>query len=88
MASFANAVKEGKIDIVPKTLVNAGSGESASGVNAFESMLMLLLSEKLTEGKVDNNIEVSEEVKKIRDEILNQISNLKKVEKEDEIVNQ
>ena len=51
-------------------------------------MLMLLLSEKLTEGKVDNNIEVSEEVKKIRDEILNQISNLKKVEKEDEIVNQ
>ena len=86
MASFANAVKEGKIDIVPKTLVNAGSSESASGVNAFESMLMLLLSEKLTEGKVDNNAEVSEEVKKIRDEILNQISNLKENKNENEIV--
>lgn len=86
MSSFANAVKEGKIDIVPKTLVNAGNGESSSGVNAFESMFMLLLSEKLTEGKVDNNIEVSKEVKKIKDEILNQISNLKRVEKDDEIV--
>lgn len=86
MASFANAVKEGKIDIVPKTLVNAASSESGSGVNAFESMLMLLLSEKLTEGKVDNNIEVSGEVKKIRDEILNQISNLKEYKKENEIV--
>ena len=49
-------------------------------------MLMLLLSEKLTEGKGDNNIEVSEEVKKIRDEILNQISNLKEYKKENEIV--
>lgn len=86
MASFANAVREGKIDIVPKTLVNAASSELGSGVNAFESMLMLLLSDKLTEDKIDNNIEVSEEVKKIRDEILTQISNLKEDKKENEIV--
>lgn len=86
MASFANAVREGKIDIVPKTLVNAASSELSSGVNAFESMLMLLLSDKLTEDKIDNNIEVSEEVKKIRDEILTQISNLKEDKKENEIV--
>lgn len=78
MASFANAIKEGKVDIVPKTLVNSANGESGVGANAFESMLMLLLSEKLTEEKVDNNVEVSDDIKKIRDEILSEISNLKK----------
>lgn len=77
MASFANAIKEGKVDIVPKTLVNSANGESGVGVNAFESMLMLLLSEKLTEEKVDNKVEVSDDIKKIRDEILSEISNFK-----------
>lgn len=77
MASFANAIKEGKVDIVPKTLVNSANGEGGVGVNAFESMLMLLLSEKLTEEKFDNKIEVSEDIKKIRDEILREISNFK-----------
>lgn len=80
MALFANAVKEGKIDIVPKTLVNVGNVEDGTGVNAFESMLMLLLSEKLTEGNLSQGSEVSDEIKKVRDEILNEISKFKKDE--------
>ena len=84
MASFANAVKEGKIDIVPKTLVNTGNGEGGTGANAFESMLMLLLSEKLTEDKFENKAEVSEEIKKIRDEILSEISKDKEYKEENE----
>ena len=86
MSSFANAVKEGKIDIVPKTLVNTGNGEGGTGANAFESMLMLLLSEKLTEDKFENKVEVSEEVKKIRDEILSEISKDKEYKKEIEVI--
>lgn len=86
MSSFANAVKEGKIDIVPKTLVNTGNGEGGTGANAFESMLMLLLSEKLTEDKFENKVEVSEEVKKIRDEILSEISKDKEYKEENEVI--
>lgn len=86
MSSFANAVKEGKIDIVPKTLVNTGNCEGGTGDNAFESMLMLLLSEKLTEDKFENKVEVSEEVKKIRDEILSEISKDKEYKEENEVI--
>ena len=86
MSSFANAVKEGKIDIVPKTLVNTGNGEGGTGANAFESMLMLLLSEKLTEDKFENKAEVSEEIKKIRDEILSKISKDKEYKEENEVI--
>lgn len=86
MSSFANAVKEGKIDIVPKTLVNTGNGEGGTGANAFESMLMLLLSEKLTEDKFENKAEVSEEIKKIRDEILSEISKDKEYKEENEVI--
>lgn len=86
MSSFANAVKEGKIDIVPKTLVNTGNCEGGTGDNAFESMLMLLLSEKLTEDKFENKAEVSEEIKKIRDEILSEISKDKEYKEENEVI--
>lgn len=86
MSSFANAVKEGKIDIVTKTLVNTGNGEGGTGANAFESMLMLLLSEKLTEDKFENKAEVSEEIKKIRDEILSEISKDKEYKEENEVI--
>lgn len=77
MSSFANAVKEGKIDIVPKTLVNANSDKEGLGVNAFESMLMLLLSEKLSTEEVNENIDTPEEIRNLRDEILKEISKVK-----------
>ena len=49
-------------------------------------MLMLLLSEKLTEDKFENKAEVSEEIKKIRDEILSEISKDKEYKEENEVI--
>lgn len=48
MGSFSDAIKEAKIDIVPKTVVNMGgdSGQSSSE-NVFMSLLKLIMSEKL-----------------------------------------
>ncbi len=75
MNSFTNAIREGEIDIVPKTVVNAGGSNNGVGTNAFESLIMLLLSEKLTALNSDDKLEISKEVSRIRDEILAQISN-------------
>ncbi|MEG2288444.1 MAG: SPFH domain-containing protein [Clostridium sp.] len=72
MSSFANAIKEGKIDIVPKTIVNSGGEGSTS--NAFESLIMLLLSEKLTNTNYDSNSISSEEVEKLKKELLSNLS--------------
>lgn len=85
MASFANAIKEGKIDIVPKTLVSTGSNTENGGANAFESLIMLLLSEKFTEGEFIKEIDEVEQIKKIKDEIMNQISNMESSLKDENI---
>lgn len=72
MGSFAAAIKEGQIDIVPKTVVNAG-GSGEGGTNAFESLVMLLLSEKLTSLNTTEVTIESPEIKQIKEEILKQI---------------
>ncbi|MEG1254237.1 SPFH domain-containing protein [Clostridium sp.] len=72
MSSFANAIKEGKIDIVPKTVVNSGGDGSTS--NAFESLIMLLLSEKLTNTNYESNSISSEEIEKLKKELLNNLN--------------
>lgn len=74
MSSFANAIKEGNIDIVPKTLINASGGTEGTGTNAFESLIMLLLSEKLGGLEFNQENDISEQVKKIKEELLLQIS--------------
>lgn len=74
MSSFANAIKEGKVDIVPKTLVNAGGNSDGAGTNAFESLIMLLLSEKLGGLEFNQESDISDQVKKIKEELLAQIS--------------
>lgn len=76
MTSFANAVKEGKIDIVPKILVNAGGSAEGAGTNAFESLIILLLSEKLGGLEFSEKIDTPDGIKKIKDEILSQISKM------------
>lgn len=73
MTSFTNAIKDGSIDIVPKTVVNSG-GSGEGGTNAFESLIMLLLSEKLTAMDIDTKDIESEEIVKLREEILKQIT--------------
>lgn len=82
MNSFADAIKEAKIDIVPKTVINSGSNTDGSSSNAFQSLIMLLLSEKLsTLQKLDSN-EASPEMEKIKEEILSKMWNEKvKIEK-------
>lgn len=73
MNNFADAIKTSKVDIVPKTIITSGSGEDGKGVpNAFESLIMLLLSDKLSLGDL-KEAELSPESEKIRKEILNNI---------------
>lgn len=72
MNAFAQAIKEGHIDIVPKTVVNAG-GEGGQS-NAFESLIMLLLSDKLTSLSTTDSSVDSPEIQRIKEELLKQIS--------------
>lgn len=70
MTSFTNAIKEGGIDIVPRTLINTGTEGEGKGGNAVESLVMLLLSEKLTELGEHKSIEESADMIKIKEEIM------------------
>jgi len=75
MNNFADAIKTAKIDIVPKTVITSGGKDNEAGIpNAFESLVMLLLSDKLG---MTNNAEVhsSPEAKKLKEEIFNKIAN-------------
>lgn len=74
MNNFADAIKTSKIDIVPKTLITSGSNEGETGLhNAFENLVMLLLSDKLT-SQASNVTELSEEAEILKKEILNNVS--------------
>jgi uncharacterized membrane protein YqiK len=75
MNNFADAIKTAGIDIVPKTVITSGGKDNEAGIpNAFESLVMLLLSDKLG---MTNSAEVhsSPEAQKIKEEIFNKISN-------------
>ncbi|MFN8672587.1 MAG: SPFH domain-containing protein [Candidatus Sericytochromatia bacterium] len=74
MVRFTDAIKQGNIDIVPKTIISmGGNAENNSSFNAFEALISLILSEKLgvdlTNKKDDN-----EKIKKMKDKIMNSIS--------------
>ncbi|GFZ34155.1 hypothetical protein CSC2_46810 [Clostridium zeae] len=74
MNNFADAIKTSKIDIVPKTLITSGSNDGENGLhNAFENLVMLLLSDKLT-SQASNVTELSEEAEILKKEILNNVS--------------
>ncbi|MBL4935704.1 flotillin family protein [Clostridium sp. YIM B02515] len=73
MNNFADAIKTSKVDIVPKTIITNGSSEDGKAVpNAFESLVMLLLSEKLSLNEIQQS-ELSPESERIKKEILNKI---------------
>lgn len=73
MNNFAEAIKTSKVDIVPKTLITSGSGDGSGNIhNAFENLVMLLLSDKLT-SQTNGVTELSEEAEAIKKEILNAI---------------
>lgn len=82
MNSFADAIKESKVDIVPKTVITSSSTPDGSTSNAFQSLIMLLLSEKLSSLQKIDSIETNPEMEKIKEEILSKIWNDKvKIEK-------
>ncbi|MGG7177265.1 SPFH domain-containing protein [Clostridium paraputrificum] len=68
MTKFTDSIKEGKINIVPNNVVTMGGGENGGNVNAVESLLAVLLSEKIgIDFKAD--IEESDYVKNMKEDI-------------------
>jgi Uncharacterized protein conserved in bacteria len=77
MVKFTEAIKEGKINIVPNNVVTmGGTGGNNGSVNAVESLLGVLLSEKLG---VDfkGDVEESDFVKKMKQDIYDKMNEKK-----------
>ena len=76
MNKFTTAIEKSGIAIVPKTVVNMGSGEKGgnSTANAFEMLLSLILSEKLGVNIKEDAKEDNERVKAIKDSIMNSLN--------------
>ena len=74
MAKFTAAIEKSQIDIVPKTLFTMGGkdGQGSAG-NAFETLLNLLISEKLGVKFNEETGEVDERVKSIKESIMGTI---------------
>ncbi|MGL4739580.1 MAG: SPFH domain-containing protein [Sarcina sp.] len=68
MSKFTDAIKSGEINIVPNNVVTMGSSEGGSGTNAMESLLAVLLSEKMGIDFKEDTQE-SDLAKQIRNEI-------------------
>jgi uncharacterized membrane protein YqiK len=72
---FSAAVEKSGIDIVPKMVItNGGDGKSAGGYSAFEALMAMVLSEKLTVDAKTNGHKPSDEVERIRQSILQQLT--------------
>lgn len=72
MSKFTDAIKEGGIDIVPKTVVSMG-GDKQNGTNALETLITLILSEKLgVEFTGSNRIE-NEKITQIKEKIIDSL---------------
>ncbi len=56
MKSFADAIAEAKVDVVPKVVMGGGAGGQATS-NVFETLLALLLSDKLDAGVLESGPE-------------------------------
>jgi uncharacterized membrane protein YqiK len=73
MNNFADAIKNSGVEIVPRTVISSGESDGKTTPNAFESMIMLLLSDKLSLN-AEATTESSPEAKRLRKEILDKIS--------------
>lgn len=85
MTKFTEAIKEGNIPIVPRNIVTMGgtSGEGGQG-NALESLLGILMSKEL--GVDFKETEENEYVKKMKEDILNKMTEEKKSEVKKEVI--
>ena len=75
MSKFTAAIERSQVAIVPKTVFTMGGKDGqGSTANAFESLLNLLISEKLgVKLNEDESGEVDERVKSIKESIINTI---------------
>lgn len=75
MSKFTAAIEKSQVAIVPKTVFTMGGKDGqGSTANAFESLLNLLISEKLgVKLNEDESGEVDERVKSIKESIINTI---------------
>lgn len=90
MNKFTSALEKTGIDIVPKTVINMGSGDGAnSAANAFEMLLGLLIGDKLGV-KIGEGAdkETNSRVNSIRDSILKSIEESTSEEKKEETVSE
>jgi uncharacterized membrane protein YqiK len=74
---FSAAVEKSGIDIVPKMVITSGGNGNGSGgsYSAFEALMAMVLSEKLTvDAKTNGNAKPKDEVERIRQSILQQLS--------------
>lgn len=82
MGKFTQALEKTGIDIVPETVVSMGEKSSSVSFNAFEMLLTLLLTKELgVEFKAKETED--ENIKRIKQEILNSILLAKENEKEE-----
>ncbi len=75
MTKFAKAIGESKIPIVPETVVNMGNGNGdGNGTNALSLLMTLLAMEKLgapvDDHKTEEDLKQTDQVKKMKKEIL------------------
>lgn len=76
---FSQAIEKSGVDIVPRMVVTSGSnGEGGGeGFNAFQSLMMMLLSEKLGANVTDGangNGAMPEEIRRLREEIFKSLA--------------
>lgn len=78
LTKFSEAVKQGNIEIVPRSIVNLGGSGESSVPNIFEALMGVILSEKLgTESMAVNNEKESKLVEKLKKDILDSINEKK-----------
>jgi uncharacterized membrane protein YqiK len=70
---FSTAVEKSGIDIVPKMVITNG-GNGTGSYSAFEALMAMVLSEKLTVDAKTSSQKPSDEVERIRQSILAQLS--------------
>ncbi|MGL5765274.1 MAG: SPFH domain-containing protein [Sarcina sp.] len=81
MSKFTDAIKSGEINIVPNNVVTMGSSDGSGATNAMESLLAVLLSEKMGIDFKEDTQE-SDLAKQIRNEIYEKL----KEEKSDDTI--
>ena len=87
MNKFTDAIKESKIDIVPKTLISMGGEEGGEG-NVFKLLLSLITSEKLGAGIKQDTAPDDENIIRIKKEIMKAIMSGEKDKLEEETKDQ